>query len=404
MPALSTELLLIILGSVVVLSYIFSVLSRYIKVPSVLLLLASGIILRFIANAEHWNIALPPQITELLGVTGLIMIVLEAGLDLRLGKEKVSLIRNSFFSALFVLLLSAAGVSLALYYWLHEPLINCVVYAIPLSIMSGSIVIPSIHTLTENKKEFLVYEASFSDIMGILFFNYFVAGEVTSLISIGSFFLNIIIAIVLSLVFSILLLFILTRSKLNIKFFLVFSLLIILYEGGKMMHLPSLIIILVFGLIMNNWQMIKLPRISKFFKTAEVQEATHLLHMVTAESSFLIRTFFFILFGFSMDLSTLADQNVLLTGSAIVLILLVARFLYLKFFLKENIYPEVAFIPRGLITILLFYKIPDNLQLRNFNEGILFFVILVSGFIMMLGMIFYKKKGNEIVEEELLSK
>ena len=152
MPALSTELLLIILGSVVVLSYIFSVLSRYIKVPSVLLLLASGIILRFIANAEHWNIALPPQITELLGVTGLIMIVLEAGLDLRLGKEKVSLIRNSFFSALFVLLLSAAGVSLALYYWLHEPLINCVVYAIPLSIMSGSIVIPSIHTLTENKK------------------------------------------------------------------------------------------------------------------------------------------------------------------------------------------------------------------------------------------------------------
>ena len=52
------------------------------------------------------------------------------------------------------------------------------------------------------------------------------------------------------------------------------------------MHLPSLIIILVFGLIMNNWQMIKLPRISKFFKTAEVQEATHLLHMVTAKALF----------------------------------------------------------------------------------------------------------------------
>lgn len=404
MPSLSTELILIILGSVVVLSYIFSVLSRYIKVPSVLLLLASGIILRFIANAEHWDIALPAQITELLGVTGLIMIVLEAGLDLKLGKEKINLIRNSFFSALFILLLSAAAISCALYYWLHEPLINCIVYAIPLSIMSGSIVIPSIHTLSDNKKEFLVYEASFSDIMGILFFNYFVAGEVTSLISIGSFFLNIVIAVILSLIFSLLLLFILTRSKLNIKFFLVFSLLIILYEAGKMMHLPSLIIILVFGLIMNNWQMVRLPRISRFFKKEEVQETTHLLHMVTAESSFLIRTFFFILFGFSMDLSTLADQYVLLTGSAIVLILLLARFLYLKFFLKENIYPEVAFIPRGLITILLFYKIPDNLQLRNFNEGILFFVILVSGFIMMLGMIFYKKKGNEIVEEELLSK
>lgn len=403
MPALSTELILIILGAVVVLSYVFSVLSRYIKVPSVLLLLAAGISFRFIADAQHWNIALPQQLTELLGVTGLIMIVLEAGLDLKLGKEKVKLIRNSFFSAFFILMLSVAGISCALYYWLNEPLLNCIVYAIPLSIMSGSIVIPSIHPLIKDKKEFLIYEASFSDIMGILFFNYFIAGEVASLISVGSFFLNIIIAIVLSLIFSLLLLFILTKSKLNIKFFLVFSLLIILYEVGKMMHLPSLIIILVFGLIMNNWQMVKLPRIAKNFRQEEVAETTHLLHMVTAESSFLIRTFFFILFGFSMDLSTLADQEVIITGSGIVLILLVVRYLYLKFFLRENIYPEVAFIPRGLITILLFYKIPDNLQLKNFNEGILFFVILVSGLIMMLGMIFYKKKGNEIVEEELLS-
>lgn len=403
MPQLSTEWILIIMGSVVVLSYLFSLIAGKLKLPSVLLLLATGIVLRFLSDLRGWEIFMPEQLTEMLGVTGLIMIVLEAGLDLKLGREKLALIRNSFFSAFFILILSAAAISAALYYWLEEPLRNCIVYAIPLSIMSGSIVIPSIHTLVNQKKEFLVYEASFSDILGILLFNYFSGDDVTSPVAMGGFVLNIVLSVILALLISMLLLFILTKSATTIKFFLVFALLIILYEAGKLIHLPSLIIILVFGLIMNNWHLVKLPGIAKLFKKEKVEETTHLLHTVTAESSFLIRTFFFILFGFSMDLSLLGDKGVLIAGGAIVLILLVIRFLYLRFFLRENVYPEVAFIPRGLITILLFYKIPEALQLRNFNEGILFFVILVTGLIMMLGMIFYKKRGNEIVEEALLS-
>ena len=101
MPALSTKLLLIILGSRSgVLSYIFSVLSRYIKVPSVLLLLASGIILRFIANAEHWNIALPPQIRRTAGRYRSYHDRTRSGADLRLGKEKKSEPYPQFFSAL----------------------------------------------------------------------------------------------------------------------------------------------------------------------------------------------------------------------------------------------------------------------------------------------------------------
>jgi Kef-type K+ transport system membrane component KefB len=66
-------------------------------------------------------------------------------------------------------------ISTILYYWLDEPVIKCIVYAVPLSIMSSSIVIPSLHPLTRAKKEFLIYEASFSDILGIMIFNYFVA-------------------------------------------------------------------------------------------------------------------------------------------------------------------------------------------------------------------------------------
>jgi hypothetical protein len=49
----------------------------------------------------------PKQLTEMLGAVGLIMIVLEAGLDLKMGREKILLIRSSFFAALFIFILIA---------------------------------------------------------------------------------------------------------------------------------------------------------------------------------------------------------------------------------------------------------------------------------------------------------
>ncbi len=402
MGKISVEVLLLILSSVVVVSYIFSILSRYIKIPSVLLLLASGILLRFIVDRQQMDISFPPMLTEFLGVTGLVMIVLEAGLDLKLNKSKTTLIRNSFFSALFIFVISLAGIAAGIHYWLQESWLKCIVYAIPLSIMSSSIVIPSLHVLSPQKKEFLVYEASFSDIIGILVFNFLVAGQAISLVSVGGFFVNIIISVILSLLFSFLLLIILAKSKLNIRFFLVFALLIFLYVSGKIMHLPSLIIILMFGLLMNNWNLLsRFPKVEKYFPSAQVEGITHLLHSITAESSFLIRTFFFILFGFSIDLKLIMHNEVILVGSIIVFALLLVRFLYLRFFLKEQVFPEVVFIPRGLITILLFYKIPDYLKLASFNEGILFFVILLSSLIMMLGMFFYKYKSDDMVEDHM---
>ncbi|RYD74227.1 MAG: sodium:proton exchanger, partial [Sphingobacteriales bacterium] len=327
MGNVSVEILLLILSSVVVVSYLFSILSRYIKIPSVLLLLASGIALRVIVDEQGLALSFPPILVEFLGVTGLVMIVLEAGLDLKLSGNKKKLIRDSFFSALFIFILSLAGIASGLHYWLQEEWLKCIVYAIPLSIMSSSIVIPSLHALSPQKKEFLVYEASFSDIIGILVFNFLVAGETFSLVAVGSFFLNIVISIVLSLLFSFLLLIILAKSKLNIKFFLIFALLIFLYVSGKILHLPSLIIILVFGLLMNNWNLVSVKKIQQVFPQKQVEGITHLLHSITAESSFLIRTFFFVLFGFSIDLKLIMHNEVMLVGTIIVFTLLIVRYL-----------------------------------------------------------------------------
>lgn len=399
MFSISTEWLLIGVCSLVVLSYIFSILSRYIRVPSVLLLLFAGIGFRWIADQYGLDLVFPEKVVEALGVVGLIMIVLEAGLDLKLEKNKLKLIRDSFFSALVILLITTAAVTAILRYWLDDPLLNCIIYAIPLSIMSSAIVIPSIHPLSNNKKEFLIYEASFSDILGILLFNYFTAEETLTVKSVGLFGGNLILSLLASVSLSLLLFLILTRTRLNIKFFLIFALLILIYAAGKILHLPSLIIILFFGMMINNWDLVQSKVLRRIFPPEKVDPVHHLLHSVTAESSFLIRTFFFIIFGYSISLSFLKENDVLLAGSVIIFSFFIIRLLYLRFFVKMHVFPEAFFVPRGLITIVLFYKIPEKFKLADFNEGILFFVILVTSLVMTLGMLFYRKKPDQLVEE-----
>ena len=400
MGQLNSEQILIALCSLVVLSYVFSIIGRYFRVPSVLLLLFAGILFRIIADHYSVQLNFSAKLVETLGEVGIIMIVLEAGLDLRLGKEKIKLIRNSFLSALVIMALSTASVACILFYWLQEPIHLCLVYAIPLSVMSSSIVLPSLHPLTEQKKEFLVYEASFSDILGILAFNYFTAENSMTWSSAATLGFSIVISVILSVILSFILFLILAKTKLDIKFFLIFALLVLIYSGGRMLQLPSLLIILVFGLLINNWDKAPSVKLQRFFPITEVDKIRHLLHSITAESSFLIRTFFFVLFGFSISLKFLGDQEIIMVGSFLVATLFVVRLLYLRFFLHTNVFPESYFIPRGLVTIVLFYKIPESLKLGSFNDGLLFFIIVVTGIIMTLAMIFYKKKPQQIVEEE----
>ena len=94
------------------------------------------------------------------------------------------------------------------------------------------------------------------------------------------------------------------------------------------------------------------------------------------------------------------EYDVVLIGSLILIALLLVRVLYLQFFLRENLFPEIFFMPRGLITIVLFYKIPTIFKLSSFNESILAFVILSTSLLMGLGSIFYR--GEKPLREESL--
>jgi len=375
--------------------------SKKTGIPSVLLLLLTGIGVREFIIYKNIPVVIPAKAVELFGILGLIMIVLEAGLDLQLSRSKLKLIKNAFFSATAILALSALACSALLYFFLNEDYLLCLIYAIPLSIVSSAIVIPSISNLQETKKEFLVYETSFSDILGIMLFNYIVAGNIFHATNVALFFGSVMLSILLSVVLSLMIALMLIKIKTQVRFFLVFAVLIFLYAGGKMLHLPSLLIILLFGLIVSNWQLPPFQKLYKWMPLKKMNEVGHLLHSLTAESSFLIRTFFFFIFGLTINFKLLFDIEVVVTGSLLVLILFLIRYVYLRFFLKAHIFPELFFMPRGLITILLFYSIPQAYKLSKFNEGILFFVILITSIIMMIGSVSYGRPELQTINDEL---
>lgn len=394
---MDTNILILALCVIVMLSYLYNIISRSTRIPSVLWLLGTGILFNFLDGEHNTLDNLVNKLVEVLGTIGLIMIILEAALDLHLERAKIGLILRAFFSALIILLASSFSIAYIISFWLQEDFQNCLIYATPLSIVSSAIVIPSVEMLTPLKKEFIIYEASFSDILGILYFNYLIG---TDNYTLGDGLLyagQMGISILVSVLVAVLLIYLMGKMKMEVKFFLIFAVLVALYAFGKLIHLPSLLIILFFGLIINNRHIIRfipfldniLPGKQRFNKL-EFQIRT-----ITLETSFVVRTFFFILFGYSINLEKLVQEEVVTVGGLIVLTLLVIRFIYLMYLNpKESPLPELFLMPRGLITILLFYNIPTQNHLQDFNNGILFFVILVTSVLMMIGL--FSAKGEVI--------
>jgi Kef-type K+ transport system membrane component KefB len=395
---LNSYVIVILLSSIVILSYFFTVISKKTNIPSVLLLIATGIGIKYLATQYGFiNYEVEPLV-RVLGAVGLIMIVLEAALDLDVHREKLSLIRNSFFSALFIFIISAVGITFLLVYWLGEPIDKSFIYAVPLSIISSAIVIPSTSHLPALKKEFIIYEASFSDILGILVFNYMVMNNVLNFQSTMIFAGRIGLAILISAIASLLLIYMLSKIEGVLKFFLVFAILSIVYASGELIHLPALLIILVFGILLNNSNLLVKGGLAKIIPIQNLQSIQGLMKTVTAETSFLIRTFFFIIFGYTINLKVVIEPDVITIGTLIVMLLLTVRYIYLRLILKANLFPELFLMPRGLVTILLFYSIPVEKQLTNFKVGIIFYIVVLTSLLMMVGLMFFKKEKGEYLK------
>ncbi|WP_282055262.1 cation:proton antiporter [Maribacter luteus] len=388
---------------IIILSFWFNGLSKKTNIPSVLMLIALGIILQyalgyFMPDKPEFDGAL-----EILGIVGLIMIVLEAALELELKKEKIIPILKAMGIALLGLLGSAWAAALIMHQFIPEMTMQSAwLYATPLSILSSAIIIPSVSGLSESKKEFHIYESTFSDIMGIMMF-YFLIGGLNPAEDTGfaGFSINLLITVVIALIASYAIILIFQRIKSQAKLFLLIAILLLLYAIGKKFHLSSLIIILIFGLVIANVKLFFPGRLSRILKNDKVGQMYHELHIITLETAFVVRTFFFVIFGLTIAISSLFSLSVAMISILIIISIYLIRFVILRTFFGSDIMPQLFIAPRGLITVLLFYAIPKEAEVANFESGILLFVIIATSLIMTWALIKEGKKPSIITDNEI---
>ena len=395
--------LIIVFSLTIIVSYFFNLYAKKSGVPAVLMLIGLGIIIHYgllLFGENSLDLARP---LEVLGVIGLILIVLEAALDLRLQKEKIGLIIKSFLVALLGLGGTVYLAALSLNYFLHIDFLNALLYTIPLSILSSAIILPSIDDLGEDKREFMIYESTFSDIIGIVGFYSVLTmlGSSSSEGMYGEAFGNLALTVIFSVIISYILICVFQNIKGHVKLFLLISILLLLYAVGKMFHLSSLIIILIFGIILNNYKLFFKGVLGKLVNMERVEDVLDDMKVITAETSFVVRTFFFILFGWSVSLISLLSFNVIGLGLLILFIIYLVRAIVLFVFNGKDIMPQLFLAPRGLITILLFFAIPKELAVETDFQGVLLFIILVSCLVMSWSLMQQKKKlADEIIDSE----
>ncbi|QHS57797.1 sodium:proton antiporter [Mucilaginibacter sp. 14171R-50] len=392
---MTTYTTLIILSGLVIFSYLFDLIAGKTKIPSVILLLFLGIGIRL--AVDYFNL-LKINFTSILpalGTLGLILIVFEGALELKYTKNKNGVIKSSFFSALSTLLLTSCLITGAFYYITGESVYKCFVNAIPFCVVSSSIAIPSASGINKEKKEFIIYESSFSDILAVILFNFMISNESINISAFARLSAELGGILLVAIGSCLLLLYLIGRLTHHIKSFLIISILILVYSVGQSYHLSSLIIVLALGLFLNNAGQINISWFRKYFIYPTLGHDIKQLFQLSAESAFIMRTFFFIIFGYTMDVYQLQNWMTIVNGGLVLLLIYLVRYLYLKIVLRTGLMPELVIIPRGLISVLLFYNIPTSVKIPALGTGLLFVVILGTSIIMSLGLLGTKKSAAQ---------
>ena len=390
-----TITIIIIISILLLIAYLFDLTSSRTKIPSVILLLLLGWGGRQVSDFISFPI---PDLTGLLpifGTLGLILIVLEGALELELNRSKFKLIRKSFFGAFVSMFALSFIVSSAFYYLDDIPFKQSLINAIPLCIISSSVAISSARNLSPSNKEFVIYESSLSDILGVLFFNFMVLNTSIDGYSFIHFGEQVLIICAVSFLATLGLSFLLRKIDHPIKHAPIIILLILIYAVSEIFHLPALIFILFFGLFLGNIDEMKNLKWIKKLNPYEFNKEVSKFREIVIEGAFLIRAFFFTLFGYSFETKEILHPETF--GNALLIFgtIIIIRAIILKIS-KLSIFPLLFVAPRGLITILLFLAIPASQAIPLVNKSLVIQIIILTVFFMMIGiMVTGRQKKDE---------
>lgn len=384
-------LIIAIISILILIAYVFDITASKTRIPTVVILLAMGWVLKQILVFFDIHIPDFSSLLPILGTIGLILIVLEGSMELEMNQSKIPILKKSFLLALVPMLVLIAALAFGLKQLTPMSWNEAIMWVTPLGVISSAIAIPSAKNLDEYYREIVTYDSSFSDIFGILLFNLFVTGEPITAQTLLVFSGQLIFIVIISILSTLLLSYILSKINHQVKFVpIIFSILLI-YSIAKWFHMPSLVFVLIFGIMLRNLSKLKEIKFFRNLNDRIYNIEVHRFHEVVSEGTFVIRVFFFILFGFLLKTREIVALDTLPYSIGITLLIFFIRWLYLKLS-KQAINPLLFIAPRGLITILLFLSIPASMSNDIINNSLIVQVVLLSALMLIIGNFCIKKE------------
>ncbi|MEQ8363580.1 MAG: cation:proton antiporter [Cyclobacteriaceae bacterium] len=393
--------IIITICTLLLIAYVFSITSPKTKIPSVILLLLLGWIVRQLSELFELHIPVLTPLLPILGTVGLILIVLEGSLELELNKSKTPIIKRSFFIALIPVLLLGFVLAYLFQYFGEVTFRVGLLNAIPLCVISSAIAIPSVKNLSSENREFAIYESTLSDILGVLFFNFIALNAVIDLVAFWHFGVQLVIMMVVSLVATMGLSLLLSRIDHHVKHTPIILLVILIYAISEIYHLPALIFIIIFGLFMGNFEQIKRFKWIQKLKATALDEEVGKFKEITIEAAFVVRALFFLLFGYLIETHEILNTETLVWAGGVVVLIFSIRAIQLKLH-GIKLRPLLFIAPRGLITILLFFTLPVSANIPLMNKSLVMQVIVLTALMMMIGLMTNKKEDEKEVKPILV--
>jgi potassium/hydrogen antiporter len=418
-----------LLGGLLVLAFVANRLSKWTRVPDVIVLMATGILL---GPVLHWvDVKRLGPVTRGFGTLALILILFAAGLELDI-RHAIKQFTGGLILSMMSYGLSFVGVACFCIYSLHLDRMPSMFVAAAFACTSGSIVLPVLEHLglRAAAKTTLVIEASFGDGLGALGLGvlldiaagkgHITSGPLPSLLartglqpgsggSIASgVFALLIFKFVLALAVAVLAGFAWRRllpaiSDMQFWQVLTFAAVLLVYAGTEKIGGSELFAVMVFGATLANLSSPKTPgQEMRFWILAP--DHSHLIHSFHSELAFLVRSFFFVLLGALVEFGGLRKQFIASLG--ILGVFFVARVIAVQCSRvawrgTTGLEREIAtlMIPRGLITAVLALEAieatPNSLE---FLTSLTFGVILLTNLLVLLAAIRAKPVSDQAEE------
>lgn len=382
-----------LVGILVFLAHLFTGIFSRTRIPDVLLLIIIGIIF-----GPLFNLTSPSAF----GIVGpifttitLIIILFESGLTLRL-----SAIRTTMSSAIklaplsfFITMVCVAGLALLL---TDLEVLAAFILGAIVSSTSEAVVIPLIRQLKvqEETRTLLSVESSVNDVLSIIITVALVQAYTLGHLNIASISGNLFAAFVMAMIFGVAgaLIWSMLLNRIHLlknAMFTTPAFVFVLFGVVEMMNFSGPIAALAFGITIGNIESIHIP----IFKKSVLGDSIGLTEaekLFFSEVAFLLKTFFFIYLGISLELisSWMIVVSIILCLVAFILRLFSVKVTVKKSYPKLDISIASIMVPKGLAAVVLAsiplqQEVAGGETIKNITYGVVLLSIVITSILVL---------------------